>query len=650
MTHGRPYRSHKVPACDRCRRFKRRCTGGAPDRPCVLCNLQEVPCEYTPTTSSLQKSQSGSSRSARRAASQRTGRPSSLPNSQPWPSAIDGPDGHGEVGSDYHGGPNQARSRPELSMVANPVISEDIRILERYMSSQATSRSGSSALENNPMVYMKISRRREGLAITENPGKQQMETLMQILRSNANELIELYFEHIHPAFPLFDQDSFIQLYRENKVSPTLICDFFAVSQILWNHSPTLRKTAPPDPLFVWNLAVEALQQDFLVAGISTLYAVVLDLMGRPIYAVLLNAVNTGRAVSLALSLGLNRNPSGWKRPAIEIELRKRLWWAVLIHDYWSSFAHGTPPMIRKDQYDVPIPAVSDLDIGPRHPERSTAFVCFSSLCRLTLVLGDILPLAYNLTINQQDIWKQIRRLEFDLDTWNDCLPDEARPLDDDGRKIPGCSSLRLGYLSVRLLLKRVALHAATVSSDADRKDNIAYHLGQLRRSAQEVVNYVCGLTKAQLQEFWLPYTAHHLILTVIIILRCTVESPEPTIAEKCRTDLDRLWTKLHAAAKDGWDLANICIKQCAESVSKILAMSMSTSSSAAVATAVDPIEIGPSALLELPDVGSGSPMHFIAPELIPDILPFSNPDISFDNQWDTRGLSGLGFMDVFPNP
>jgi hypothetical protein len=88
-------------------------------------------------------------------------------------------------------------------------------------------------------------------------------------------------------------------------------------------------------LFVWNLAVEALQQDFLVAGISTLYAVVLDLVGRPIYAVLLNAINSGRAVSLALSLGLNRNPSGWKRPAIEIELRKRLWWAVLIHDYWS---------------------------------------------------------------------------------------------------------------------------------------------------------------------------------------------------------------------------------------------------------------------------------------------------------------------------
>ncbi|KAL4781627.1 fungal-specific transcription factor domain-containing protein [Aspergillus varians] len=635
MIQRRPYRSHKFPACDRCRRFKRRCTGGAPDRPCVLCNLQEVPCEYAPR-SSPQKSQSALGRAARRSTSQRAALQSPALKSLPNSSAIDGEAEQDQVGPDYHGGPNQGPSKPELSMIASPVISEDIRILERYMSSQAPT--------NNPMVYLKIPRRREGIAMAENPGRQQKEILMQILGPYASELIDLYFEHIHPAFPVFDQDSFTRLYLENKVSPTLTCYFFAVSQIMWDLSPTLKKVPQPDHFFMWNLAVEALQPDFLVPGLSTLYAVVLDLVGRPISSVVQNAMNTGRAVSLTLSLGLNRNPSDWKRPAVERDLRKRLWWAMLIHDYWSSFAHGTPPMIRKDQYDVPIPVVDNLVTSSRQSERGViAYTCFSRLCRLTLILGDILPLAYNLTIDQQDIWKQIRRLESDLDAWDDCLPDEARPRDGDERMIPGCSSLRLGYLSIRLLLKRISLHAATVSPDADRKDNIAYHLGQLRRSAQEIINYVCALTKAQLQEFWLPYTAHHLILTVIIILRCTVESSEPIVADKCRTDLDRFWTKLQSAAKDGWDLANICITQCAESVSKILAMSVSST-----APTVDPIEVGPSALLETPDGESGIPMHYIAPDLMPDILPFSNPDMSFDNQWDIGSLSGLGWMDMFP--
>ncbi|KAL2825172.1 hypothetical protein BDW59DRAFT_74865 [Aspergillus cavernicola] len=642
MTQRRPYRSHKVPACDRCRRFKRRCTGGAPDRPCVLCNLQEVPCEYA--SSPRQKRQSASDRSAIRTASQWTAQPSPAPNPPPQLSSANAETGQDQVGSDYHGGPNQDHSKPELSMVASPVISEDIRILERYMSSQAISQTGSSAPANNPMVYLKVPRRREGLAMAENPGKQQKEILMQILKPYANELLDLYFEHIHPAFPVFEQDSFTQLYRANKISPTLTCDFFALSLILWNHSPTLKKIPQPDPLFVWNLAVEALQQDFLAPGLSTLYAVSLDLVGRPIFSVLGNAINNGRAVSLALSMGLNRNPCHWKRPDIERDLRCRLWWAVLIHDHWSSFAHGTPSMIHKDQYDVPIPTCDELTANPRRSEKDGfAYICFSRLCSLTLILGDILPLAYNLTIDQQEIWKQIRHLEFELDRWDDRLPDGARAQDGDDRRVPGCSSLRLGYLTVRLLLKRIALHVATVSPDADGNDNVAYHLGHLRRSAQEIVNYICALSKAQLQEFWLPYTAHHLILAVIILLRCTVES-EPLVADKCRSDLDRLWTKLQTAAKEGWDLANICIAQCAESVSKILTMSASST-----ATAVDAIEVGPTAILEYPDPESGMPMQYIAPEMMPDILPFSNPELSFDNQWDVGGLSGLGWMDMFPS-
>lgn len=181
MTQRRPYRSHKFPACDRCRRFKRRCTGGAPDRPCVLCSLQEAPCEFT--SSPAQKNRSASERAARRNVGQRTVVQSPLPRPEPESSPIDEEAGQDRVGPHYHGGPNQDPSKPVLSMVANPVISEDIRILERYTSSQAPT--------NNPMVYMNVPRHREGLAMAENPGKQQVEILMQILKPSASELFDL---------------------------------------------------------------------------------------------------------------------------------------------------------------------------------------------------------------------------------------------------------------------------------------------------------------------------------------------------------------------------------------------------------------------------------------------------------------------------
>jgi hypothetical protein len=144
-----------------------------------------------------------------------------------------------------------------------------------------------------------------------------------------------YFEKFHPAFPILDQKTFLEIYeRGDKISPPLLCEFFALSLTLWEHSDILRQYPKPDPHFVWNLAVESLQQDFLAPGLSTIYSVLFDMTGRPIFSILGNTINNGRAVALARSLGLNRDPTNWKRPDSEKVLRVRLWWAILIHDYW----------------------------------------------------------------------------------------------------------------------------------------------------------------------------------------------------------------------------------------------------------------------------------------------------------------------------
>ena len=279
-----------------------------------------------------------------------------------------------------------------------------------------------------------------------------------------------------------------------QLSPTLLCDFFALSLTLWNHSPVLRQHPQPDPQFIWNLAVEALQHDFVAPGLSTVSAVLLDLTGRPVSSVLGNTLNNARAVALAQTLGLHRNPSDWQRPDSEKSIRIRLWWAVLIHDRWyvfysfhmhlhlaianrerSSFAHGIPPTIAKNQYDVPLPV-----------SENPGFV---HLCTLSMILGDVLPLVYDLSIGSE-IWRRIRRVEADLDQWEE-------------KSSPGIgSSIRLGYLSIRLLVCRISLHQASASD----QDTQRYHFSQLRRAANEIVDYICSLTKTHFNEFWLPCT------------------------------------------------------------------------------------------------------------------------------------------------
>lgn len=106
-----------------------------------------------------------------------------------------------------------------------------------------------------------------------------------------------------------------------------------------------------------------------------------------------------------------------------------------------------------------------------------------------MILGDVLPLVYDLSIGSE-IWRRIRRVEADLDQW------EEKSSPDIG------SSIRLGYLSIRLLVCRISLHQASATDqDAQR-----YHFSQLRRAATEIVDYICSLTKTHFNEFWLPCT------------------------------------------------------------------------------------------------------------------------------------------------
>jgi hypothetical protein len=130
----------------------------------------------------------------------------------------------------------------------------------------------------------------------------------------------------------------------------------------------------------------------------------------------------------------------------------------------ASFAHGVPPSIFEAHYDVALPSMADIIsvCGSSDKLRSSAeiFIC---LCSLSEVLGDILPLVYDLrTKRGASLAKQLRKLDVDLDNWEQGLPEWLqgslnKPLTP---IISGCSNFQLGALSVKLLLHRIRLHVS----------------------------------------------------------------------------------------------------------------------------------------------------------------------------------------------
>lgn len=146
-----------------------------------------------------------------------------------------------------------------------------------------------------------------------------------------------FLEKINICLPLLDPDSFRNQYRhaKEKISPALLAQLYAHNLTYWQSASESPRDHKPDGRFIWNLANEALYSElYLSPGISTVTAILLNVGGRPTTSLIGNGVQLGAAVSLAHSLGLNRDPFPWDIPEPEKALRAKIWWSLLIHDKW----------------------------------------------------------------------------------------------------------------------------------------------------------------------------------------------------------------------------------------------------------------------------------------------------------------------------
>jgi hypothetical protein len=457
-------------------------------------------------------------------------------------------------------------------------MAEDITVLEQYLTYNPTRAQFTakpyrtvSTTSGNPIVYLTVPRIRKGLKSSTDSGRTQREIIEQVLSPFAAEVRQLYFEYLHPCFPILDEQTFQNLWqRENsRISSTLICDLYASALPFWERAAVLSQHPRPDLNFIWNLAVAALQDDFMGPSISTLHAALLDMIGRPIGAVTGNIVNTGRVVTLAQSLGLHRDPSSWEATAHEKHVRIRLWWGVVIHDHWSSISHGIPPSINPKYYDVPLVTLDMVATSAMSESYRMTTSIFIQLCKLTRILGDILPHVYALRLDTDEMWRSLRKTECALDDWEVALSPYLALNDSPTSPIVnGASNMRFAYMSVKLLTCRLAFKA-TIKEITHSSEARQYRLLKLRETSCEVIDFVTALSDAHLQEFWLPYTSYLLVTAATILLRCTIECGDIATKRSCVAKLVGFRDRLRRASKDsGWDLADFCLERCDEPIQK----------------------------------------------------------------------------------
>ncbi|EXJ82597.1 hypothetical protein A1O3_06410 [Capronia epimyces CBS 606.96] len=470
--------------------------------------------------------------------------------------------------------------------IIGPVAARDVQVLEQYMSPAATlpvsharpnPYSVYSSDARNPIVYLKVPRQRVRASRGNgSAGFRQYEAIEKGLEPLGGDVVDLYFQAFHPPFPILDEKTVLESYRKKALPHVLVCEIYAVSIISWSTSAKLVKSRPhrPDVRYIWTQTVEALNEEFLAPGFSTVLSCILDLTGRPTTSMTYNAINIGRAVALSQSLGLNRDPRGWDLDQRQKALRIRTWWGVLIHDWWASLAHGTPPHIHPGHFDVAVPDLSSLliggvthdnDAGRTSGPRIMGAQSFRALCQLTEILGDILPHVYDTKSRKPDAQlRSLKRIEASVDDWEENLPPSLNPKTPDfQRDLPGALSLHLSFLAVKMCTCRVSLLESVKSDDYNNPETWQYLHLQCRRAAKAVIDFTLSLRGRDLHAFWMPYTAYHFASAAILILRCGLEATSDEVARDCVSAARALVEHLRRAKDEAkWDLADICLSQC----------------------------------------------------------------------------------------
>lgn len=208
----RPYRSHKVRACDLCRKRKSRCTVDIPGQSCLLCRVQGAVCHYQDESFDSSISSAPDSRSW--SGENGTEKVSSGQKRKRSPDIISPPNSDRRVEApNVHRAQTSANRRAsdpgsrgdedpqnESVFIVGPVVADDAQVIEKYMPPERSSKSVEpknhpynvySNDPRKPILYQTVSRRRQGVRVGTPPGENQKEILEQVLGPFKHDLVRL---------------------------------------------------------------------------------------------------------------------------------------------------------------------------------------------------------------------------------------------------------------------------------------------------------------------------------------------------------------------------------------------------------------------------------------------------------------------------
>ncbi|KAH0272260.1 hypothetical protein KCU91_g6803, partial [Aureobasidium melanogenum] len=482
-----------------------------------------------------------------------------------------------------------AESGDSSTHIISPAIADDNEELDSYLSSDPAvgirriTRTSSTSTNMGPpsrrVLFNTVLRKPLGINANQSVAAGKLEVIEKLLEPHVMDMINLhvthavFFENVNVCFPVLDETSFRRTYTEHKdrLSSALLANLYANAMTYWKSSPRLRSVHPRDQRYIWVQANEALHSElFLSPGISTVIAIILNVHGRPSTSMFGNGGMVGTAVALSNSLGLNRDCSTWNISPEEKTFRFRIWSIVMLMDRWTSLAYGTPLLIHRAQYDVPVPSKELLAQSRTSTTQHAGLSIFLAMLTLTDVLSQYLEHVYHIsrvaTTDRSPV--SPLHLEMFLTDWEDTLDDETRRLVLRGNDLdrPGAANLRLSYLAVKLLLCRILCDTTSFTPE---HESAAQARLRTQRVAEEVVLLVQELKHPHLRGFWMPTNGFTLTSATLFLLRNALKATNRTRNTSLKLAKDMITCLQEHRNNEAWDLADDCLSNCTDMTNRI---------------------------------------------------------------------------------
>ncbi|KAF3483551.1 fungal specific transcription factor domain-containing protein [Arthroderma uncinatum] len=361
----------------------------------------------------------------------------------------------------------------------------------------------------------------------------------EIVGDRADRLVRLYFEYVHPAFPILSKGRFLREYMQDKyrIPASLRGAVYGLASSFIAQDDTLRETQPINQAALFEHVHSSLNRELESPKIATLQACLLVLHEQPAENGTTESPKvwafSGQAVSCAHVLGLHRDPTFWDIPEWEKRLRRKLWWATFYTDRWTSICHGNPPHIHNDSFDTRDIEIEDLmsdeDVGGHaysmvvqegdRPYAISLAVRFIERIKLTKMLDNVLGCSFTLAGYSESIKghipkeQSLLRCQAALQNWMSLLP-QCLGLSFSPQGVEHCvnASLHLSFYATETLLFRALMTPATVHSKTTPSSSLRRHFDGALACFRSFVRFVETIQQDTLQSFWGRHARSNFIL------------------------------------------------------------------------------------------------------------------------------------------